>query len=99
MPRKKTSKAEHIRQALSSLGSDARSKDVIAAVAAKKVKVSSAMVANVRARLKGGEGATKARRGKDGRFRMADLLAAKRLADQLGLDRAREALATLAKLR
>lgn len=98
MARKKMSKAAHIRQALETMGKDSAPKDVIAALAAKKIKVSAAQVSNIKTAMAGG---TKTRRGsksKNGTISLNDLLAAKKLVGELGLEKAQAALAALATL-
>jgi len=100
MARKKVNKAEQIRQVLGTMGMDAAPKDVMAALAAKRIKVSAAQVSNIKAALRGG---TSSKRGHgrgttNGTLTMSDLLAAKKLAGQIGLEKAREAIEALAKL-
>jgi len=99
MARKKTNKSAHIRAALGEMGKDAAPKDVIAALAAKRIKVSASQVSNVKASLNGG--ARKSKRGRqsmNGSVSLNDLFAAKKLAGEIGLEKAQEALAALAKL-
>jgi Neuraminidase (sialidase) len=87
-------------------GAEASPKAVIAALAAKKVKVTATQVSNVKSYLKNGPPGRKAKR-KSARFRrngadlisIRDLQAAKRLVDALGsTDAATAALAVLARL-
>lgn len=100
MARKKVNKAEQIRQVLGTMGVDAAPKDVIAALAAKKITVSAAQVSNIKTSLRGGTGSKQGRgRGaKNGSLSVSDLLAAKKLAGEIGLEKAREAIEALAKL-
>ena len=93
MAKRTVNKAEKIREAFEELGHDARPKDVIAALAAKHIKVAPAQVSNLKAKL----GSPK--RGKKGTGLSLDaLLAAKKLVDTLGIERAREAIDALATL-
>lgn len=98
MARKKVSKAAHIRQTLETLGKDAAPKDVIATLAAKRIKVSAAQVSNIKTVLAGGSKAPRGRNGTNGIISLSDLLAAKKLVREVGLEKAQVALATLAKL-
>lgn len=98
MARKKVSKAEHIRRAFASLGKEAAPKDVIATLAAKKIKVSAAQVSNLKASLNGGPKPKRGRKTSDGSLTLSDLMAAKQLAGEIGLEKAQAALAALAKL-
>jgi hypothetical protein len=101
MARRKINKSAKIREAFEKLGANARPKDVIAHLATRRIKVSSAQVSNIKS-------GSKARRTKDrkgrGRNRgtlvaLSDLQAAKKLAELLGsVESARSALAALAKL-
>jgi hypothetical protein len=90
---KRRNKAAKIREALAELGSNASAKEVVEALAARRVKVSPAQVYNI-----------KAAAGKsNGRRTSGDtldaLLQAKKLVDSVGgIDKARDALAALAKL-
>lgn len=88
-------KAEKIRETFAELGHDARPKDVIAALAKQHIKVAPAQVSNLKAKLgspkRGGKKAT------DG-LSLESLLAAKKLVDAMGIERAMEAIAALAKL-
>ena len=99
MARKKVSKAAHIRAALESMGKDAAPKDVIAALATRKIKVSAAQVSNLKTSLNGGtKNPRKTRGSKKGSLSLKDLMAAKKFAGELGIEKAQEALAALAKL-
>jgi len=62
--------------------------------------VSAAEISNIKTGLNGGESSKRGRtRGaKSGSLSMSDLLAAKKLTGEIGLEKAQEALATLAKL-
>ena len=100
-------KSQAIRDAISQLGGKPRPRDVIAAVAAKGIDVSPALVTNVIAR-----GQRRGRRGRparqtvarnghtaSGTVTVAALIEAKRLVDHVGsVDVAKEALNALAKL-
>lgn len=92
-----TSKADSIRNMLAQMGAEARSRDVIAALAKRGVPVSSAQVSTLRK-------TTHSRRSSTGSTSVQDvslehLLAAKNLAERLGgIEVARRALANLAKL-
>jgi hypothetical protein len=99
MARTKVNKAAKIRETFEKLGAKARPKDVIAALAAQKIKVSSAQVSNTKSSMNGH--ATKGRKkaGKPDMIALSDLQAAKRLVESLGsVERAETALAALAKL-
>jgi hypothetical protein len=87
-------KAEKIREAFEKLGHDARPKDVIATLAAKKIKVAPAQVSNLKAKLAVKRKGKKAAAG----LSLDSLLAAKKLVDTLGIERAKEAIDALAKL-
>jgi hypothetical protein len=83
-------------------------KDVIAAMAAKKIKVSSNLVSAIKGKLKGGTVRSAVRRGRPVKRRGGDgngsisidaLLAAKRLVDEVGgVERAKEAIDVLGRL-
>jgi hypothetical protein len=96
-----TSKAEHVRQMIGQLGMETRSKDIIAKLAEKKIKVSPAQVSNIKSSMKaaaGGGGS--GRRSAAGSPSIDDLVAAKKFADQLGgVAAAQRALDVLARLR
>jgi hypothetical protein len=100
MARAKVNKAAKIREEFEKLGAEARPKDVVAALAAVKIKVSPAQVSNIRSSLNGH--AKKKGRKKANTSDMVSLLdlqAAKRLVDSLGsVEKAETALAALAKL-
>jgi hypothetical protein len=104
MARAKVNKAAKIREAFEKLGPDARPKDVIADLAAAKIKVSSAQVSNIKTSMNGHakNGHAKLGRKKAGasdKISLSDLQAAKKLIDSLGsIERAETALAALAKL-
>jgi hypothetical protein len=100
MPRTKVNKAAKIRDTFEKLGHDARPKDVIAALAAAKIKVAAAQVSNIKAGLNG-NAKKKGRKNsaKSDMISLLDLQAAKKLIDSLGsVERAESALAALAKL-
>ena len=100
------SKAQAIRDEFAAQGAAARPKDVIAALKAKGMKVASAQVSNIKAKL----GSGKAKRGRkpgaahsahsaNGMVSLEVLLEAKKLAERLGgVDAARKALEALSKL-
>jgi hypothetical protein len=88
-------KAEKIREAFEQLGHDARPKDVIAVLAAKRIKVAPAQVSNLKAKL--GSPKRKGKKATAG-LSLDSLLAAKKLVDTLGIERAKEAIDALAKL-
>jgi hypothetical protein len=99
MPRRKVNKAAKIREAFEKLGSDTRPKDLIADLAARRIKVSSAQVSVVKANLNGH--AKNGRRGHKANdlIALSDLQAAKKLVESLGsIDKAQTALGVLAKL-
>jgi hypothetical protein len=102
---KGTSKAQAIRDALTHLGRRSRPRDVIAHLKAGGVVVSPAQVSAVRKvfRKHGGfkrsAGGSAARTNGDGGIAIEHLIAAKRLADQVGLEAARRALEFLVKLK
>ena len=98
MARKKMSKAAHIRQTLETMGKDSAPKDVMAALAAKKIKVSAAQVSNVKSAMNGGTKSRRGRKAKNGTVSLADLLAAKKFVGEVGLEKAQESLAAFAKL-
>ncbi|MBX7073472.1 MAG: hypothetical protein K1X71_10030 [Pirellulales bacterium] len=96
------SKAEHVRQMIGHLGMDTRPKDIIAKLAEKNIKVSPAQVSNIKAVMKksGSSGSGRGRRSAAGSLSIDDLVAAKKLADQLGgVAAAQRALDALARLR
>ncbi|HEY4308019.1 MAG TPA: hypothetical protein VGN12_01090 [Pirellulales bacterium] len=98
MARSKINKAAKIREAFEKLGPTARSKDIIAALAAQKIDVSSSQVSNIKAVLNGHTNGKKGRRGDA--LSLDDLQATKRLVDALGsIERVENALSALAKLR
>ena len=91
----KVNKAEAIRGAWSELGSDARPRDVIALLALRRVKVSSAQVSTLRKSAVGRRNAGSAA----GVVPFEHLVAAKALAARLGgIEHARQALNNLARL-
>ena len=102
MAKRKTNKAAKIREAFETLGAEARPKDVIAHLAAGKIKVAPAQVSNIKGKLgtapkKGGRG----RKASSGDLiALSDLQTAKKLIEQLGsIEKAQTALSALAKLR
>jgi hypothetical protein len=104
MARAKVNKAAKIRESFGKLGPDARPKDVIADLAAAKIKVSSAQVSNVKTSMNGHAKNGHAKPGRkkgvaSDKISLSDLQAAKKLIDSLGsIERAETALAALAKL-
>jgi len=93
---KGVSKADAIRNMFTEMGLDARPRDVIAALKARGIVVTSAQVSTLRSKLsKNGSPAGTA----VGEVSLAHLLAAKQLAARLGgIANARQALDSLAKL-
>jgi hypothetical protein len=95
------SKAQAIRDEFSSQGASARPKDVISALKAKGISVSSAQVSNIKSTLgkkkrgrKAGAG-----HGTNGTLSLESLLEAKKLAERVGgVEIARQALEALVKL-
>jgi hypothetical protein len=99
MARTKVNKAAAIRAEFEK-NPEARPKDVVAALLAKKIKVAPAQVSNIRSGL---NGKTKklGRKAKssNGHIALADLIAAKKLVESLGsIEKATNAIAALAKL-
>jgi hypothetical protein len=95
------SKAQAIRDEFSSQGAKARPKDVIAALKAKGISVSSAQVSNIKAGLGKRKPGRKAHldHGTNGTISLTSLLEAKKLADRLGgIDVARQSIEALVKL-
>jgi hypothetical protein len=101
---KGTSKAQAIRDALTHLGRRSRPRDVIAHLKEEGVIVSPAQVSAVRkvfrkhGGLKRSVAASTVRSNGDGGISIEHLIAAKRLADQVGLEAAKKALEFLVKL-
>jgi hypothetical protein len=101
---KGTSKAQAIRDALTHLGRRSRPRDVIAHLKEGGVVVSPAQVSAVRkvfrkhGGLKRSAAASTVKSNGDGGISIEHLLAAKRLADQVGLEAAKRALEFLVKL-
>jgi hypothetical protein len=96
------SKAQAIRRALTQLGRATRPRDVVAHLKQGGVEVSAAQVSAVRKRFRGtrprpAAAALAGGRTGDG-ISLEHLMAAKRLADQVGLDAAQRALEVLARL-
>lgn len=105
MARRKTSKSDHIRAAITELGPDARNRDVIEKLAGDKVTVSAQMVSTVRARMNGAVSNGHPGPGRPGRkpalerVSLAALLAAKELMAQSGsVEGAKATLEVLARL-
>lgn len=95
MEKRKVNKAQAIRDTLQSIGPDAKPKDVQAELSKRKITVSAAQVSNVKASLRG-----KASGGGKNGLTVDSLLKAKALADKMGgVENAKRALDTLAKLR
>jgi hypothetical protein len=95
------SKAQAIRDEFAAQGRKARPKNVIAALEAKGVSVSSAQVSNIKAALSKRKPGRKAHagHGSNGAISLASLVEAKKLADRLGgIELARHAIEALAKL-
>ncbi len=91
-----TSKADAIRGMFERLGHDARPRDVIAALKARGVIVTSAQVSMLRGKL-GQNGSTRSQVG--GAVPYEHLVAAKQLAHRLGgVEKARQALESFARL-
>jgi hypothetical protein len=101
---KGASKAEAIRGALAHLGRRTRPRDVIAHLKEGGVTVSAAQVSAIRkdfrknGRLKRSDARLGMGANSEGGIALEHLMAAKRLADQVGLDAAKRALEFLAKL-
>ncbi|MGH7135423.1 MAG: hypothetical protein ACREHD_06760 [Pirellulales bacterium] len=104
-----TSKAERIRQVAQSMDGRVRPRDVVATLAAEGVKVSSAQVSTVlrsmgmRRRRRGRRPAAatsngSAKHSTSPTLSLENLLAAKKLANQLGMQAAKQAVDALAKL-
>jgi hypothetical protein len=90
------SKAAKIREYLAA-HPDAKAADVVAALKANRVRVTTAHVYNIKATNGKPKGKAKGKRAKVDQY--AGLILARKLADKLGgVDRAREALDALAKL-
>jgi arginine repressor len=91
------SKADAIRNMLGEMGNEARSRDIIAALAKRGMAVSSAQVSTLRKTLHSSRSSTTS--GSMHSVSLDHLLAAKNLAERLGgIDAARQALASLARL-
>jgi hypothetical protein len=95
-------KAQAIRDQFAVLGAGARPKDVIAALAEKGIKVSSAQVSNIKSGLRGKrkkKGGRRAQTSVNGAVSLAALLEAKRLAKRMGgVEAAKRALDVLVRL-
>jgi arginine repressor len=92
----RVTKADAIRKMLDKLGADARPRDVIAALALRGVKVTSAQVSTLQKGLSRRRASTAVTADS---VSFAHLLAARDLAERLGgIDVARQALASLARL-
>jgi hypothetical protein len=96
-------KAQAIRDEFGVQGNDARPKDVIAALDAKGIKVASAQVSSIKAKLLGAGGKKRGRPAKgasnNGNVSLASLLAAKQLANKMGgVEAAKRALDVLVRL-
>ena len=95
MTRRKVNKSAKIREEFDK-NPEARPKDVLAALASRKIKVSPAQVSTIRSRM---TGKPKSRKPNGGMIAVSDLQAAKKLVDALGsTDRAQSAIAALARL-
>lgn len=91
MAKRRGNKAAMIREEFAALGANARPKDVIAALAAKKITVSSAQVSNVKSTMG-------IRKRANGPLTIDTLLEAKKLVDKLGMGRAQAAMHALKQL-
>ena len=90
---KRRNKAAKIREAIAEMGPDATAKEVVVALAARRVRVTPQQVYNVKSTT------SPPRKAKPQRDEYATLVQAKQLADALGgIEPARAALAVLAKL-
>ncbi len=108
MARRKQSKSDRIRAALTELGPEARNRDIIEKLAGEKLKVSAQMVSTVRKRATGMVAASRNGARRPGRPRKVQsvgglslraLLNAKQLVAETGsLAAARQTLDALAKL-
>jgi hypothetical protein len=96
MARRKLNKSAKIREAFETMGADTRPKDIIEALAAKHIKVSSAAVSNIKAKLGGAKPGMK---HSNGAITLDALLEAKKLVDKIGLTNATAAVSALSKLR
>lgn len=96
------SKAQAIRDAFASLGGKARTSEIVAHLAEKKIKVSPAQVSGLRKkkRRKGAAAklAVESPQALGGGLELKHLLAAKKLTDQLGTDLAKRAIDALHQL-
>jgi hypothetical protein len=99
MPRGKVNKAAKIRDAFSTLGKDARPKDVIAVLAKKRVRVSSAQVSAIKSKLGNGNNRIRQSSQSGDSVSLDALLVAKSFVDSVGtVAAARAALDALARI-
>ena len=93
--KKRGNKSQAIRDYLSA-NKDAKPRDVVAALKEQKISVSSQMVSTIK--LKMGQKGAKRTTPNGEAISLNDLLQAKKLVDQFGIEKAKAAIATLAKL-
>ena len=101
MARKKTNNAQAIRDTFEKLGHDARPKDVVAALAGRRIKVSPTQVSNIKSNLNGTipKGSAKPAAASD-LISLSGLRAAKTFLETVGsVEAAKQAVAALASLR
>jgi hypothetical protein len=101
MARAKVNKAERIPKTFEMLGKDARPKDVVAALAKEKIRVSSAQVSTIKAKLGNGKLNKNGRaHAKDnGIVSLDEILAAKKLVGSVGSpEKAKAAVDALVKV-
>ncbi|HEY4310197.1 MAG TPA: hypothetical protein VGN12_12170 [Pirellulales bacterium] len=95
MAKQRVNKAAQIRKTIEQLGAGARPREVIAALAAKRIKVTPSQVSNEKAALGGSTGGRK--RAKD-EISMDTLIEVKKLVDRFGLENAQTAMDALSRL-
>ncbi len=99
MAKRRVNKAQAIRDYLNEHGIDTPPKDIIAKFKAKRIGISPAQVSNIKTEMRGGKSASPRGRKAAGRLDVDSLIEANRFVKRAGgIDAAKQALETLAKL-
>lgn len=97
MPRKKMTKADHVRAMLKEMGTDARPRDIVAALAAKGIKVGGSSITTLRNQMT--QGGTMTAMAPDSELSVADMMVAAKFVQKVGPQRAVAAINLVVRIR